>query len=348
MNMYSTMLLLQAVNKIMPVNGFLRSTFLPGISTSPTEEVLLDFKKGKRKMAPFVQPRSKGVSVDRSGYRTDKYAPPLVAPQRPITTDDLKIRSMGEGFMSLKSPADRQAELLGNDLAEFERMIARREEWMVSQMLFEGKITMHGYANSSDKNTKIDDIDYNFTNKVMLTDTYKWSAAAAEIYQNLWDWRMLVAKKSGVVPTVCLMGAGAAKLFRSNEDIQKKMNMYHGPMVSINPQIISPAATHLGYIPELGMDIMTYTDWAVNDIDPSKEDPFVPDNAVLLASPSMGNMHYGAVTQIDEGEQFITIEGARVPKSWADKEADVRMLRTSSRPIPIPRDVDDWLVARVF
>jgi heme O synthase-like polyprenyltransferase len=49
-----------------------------------------------------------------------------------------------------------------------------------------------------------------------------------------------------------------------------------------------------------------------------------------------------------ESGQFVTIEGSRVPKSWADEKNDQRMFRISSRPTPKPEDVDDWFVADVL
>ena len=64
MNIYSSLSLLQAINLIMPVNTLLKSTFFGVDETFVTETVLVDYKKGRRKLAPLVAPRSKGFSID--------------------------------------------------------------------------------------------------------------------------------------------------------------------------------------------------------------------------------------------------------------------------------------------
>jgi len=93
------------------------------------------------------------------------------------------------------------------------------------------------------------------------------------------------------------------------------------------------------------MEIYRYTDWYVDEVT-QLEMPFVPVNGVILARPNMGGFRYGAVTQLENGE-FVTVQGKRVPKSWADEDGDNRMLRLSSRPIVVPEDVADWFYGTV-
>jgi Phage major capsid protein E len=54
-----------------------------------------------------------------------------------LTADDVFYRSMS---VPGANTDDRDAELLAIDLAELDNDISRREEWMVSQCLFTGKI----------------------------------------------------------------------------------------------------------------------------------------------------------------------------------------------------------------
>jgi hypothetical protein len=344
LNIYKLTTLRGAVRRMMPVHSFLRSTFFPDGETFPTEEVLLDFKKGKRKMAPFVAPRVGGVTMDRQGYRTDKYSPPKIAPQRPITVDDLMIRGMGESLISEKTPASRQAALLGQDLNELDEMISRREEWMVRELLFGGKITMKGFIDLNNQNMVVSELDYGFTNKEVLT-TGKWGTAEATIYADIKGWRLEVIKKSGRAPTILVLGQTASDAFLNDEDIQKKMDIKNMLLAQVNPVIKSDALTFLGRLMELGLDIYTYNDWFLDDN--GVEQPMVPDDHILLARPNLGKFHYGAVTQMEKGV-FVTVDGNRVPKSWADEENERRMLRLTSKPVPVPEDVDDWFVADVL
>jgi hypothetical protein len=344
LDLYSTYTMLAAIERMMPVHSFLKDTFFPGITTFPTEEVLLDYKKGKRKMAPFVAPRVGGITVDRQGYRTEKYTAPKVAPQRALTVDDLMIRGMGENVFSNRTPEQRQAEMLARDLMELDDMISRREEWMVAQLLFTGKVVMKGYIDRTNSNFVEQELDYGFTNKVVLAGTAKWGEADANIYKNLEEWRLEVIKKSGRAPTVCIFGRDAYDKFRNDESIMKKLDLKNMILGNINPIIKSDAVTYIGRLNELGLDLYTYDEWYLDDDETLK--PMVPANAVLLARPNIGEFAYGAVTQL-EGDKFVTFEGKRIPKQWADQQNEQRMIRVSSRPVPKPEDVDDWFVAEV-
>ena len=91
-NIYTTKTMLAAVKQIKPATSFLRDRYFPSGAGDlfPTEEVLVEFKDATgNKMAPVVLPRKGSVSVERDGYTTSKMTPPLVAPSRPLTIDDL-------------------------------------------------------------------------------------------------------------------------------------------------------------------------------------------------------------------------------------------------------------------
>ena len=101
MDIYKTKVILQAVEQIKPVNTFLRTVFFPFSKTLLTEDVLIDSKKGKRKVAPFVAPRVGGVVVSREGYKTNKITAPRIAPERALTIDDISSRLILFSFFDL-------------------------------------------------------------------------------------------------------------------------------------------------------------------------------------------------------------------------------------------------------
>jgi hypothetical protein len=345
LNIYRTETMLAAIQKMMPVRTFFRSTLFPGTQTFVTEEVLLDFRKGKRKMAPFVAPRVGGITMDRQGFRTDKYRAPKIAPQRQLTIDDLVIRGIGENVFSQRTPADRQTELLGRDLAELDEMITRREEWMLRELLFSGTINVKGFIDRNNRDYVDQVIDYGVTNKEVLAGGAKWNQETSDKLGDLKRWRLEVIRKSGRAPTMVILGQDAADAFLSDAAVADKLKQFNSKLLEINPVVQDDAVTYLGRINDLALDLYTYDEWYLDD--DGTEKPLVPTNQVLLARPNMGEMLYGAVTQMENG-QFVTYEGPRIPKSWSDDENEQRMLRLSSRPVPKPEDVDDWFVATVL
>ncbi|WP_200859513.1 major capsid protein, partial [Ruminiclostridium papyrosolvens] len=52
LDLYKTTTMLQAIEKTMPLRKFFTRTFFPGVNTFVTENVIFDYKKGKRPMAP--------------------------------------------------------------------------------------------------------------------------------------------------------------------------------------------------------------------------------------------------------------------------------------------------------
>ena len=60
-------------------------------------------------------------------------------------------------------------------------------------------------------------------------------------------------------------------------------------------------------------------------------------------------MDYAAVTVLDgKTENFVTVEGARVPTSWIERNPDRRFLQLNSNPLSVPHEVDSWFVAQVL
>lgn len=343
MSLYKTLTLLKAAEQMPPVRSFLKDTFFPGVETFVTEEVLLDVKKGTQKMAPFVAPRVGGVTIEREGFRTDKYKAPRIAPQRPVTIDDISSRGYGENVISTKTPAQRQSEIVAKDMQEFDEMISRREEWMAAQILFYGKAILKGYTDSDDKRFVEQMLDYSFTNKEELVGAEQWGAGG-DIYTQIEEWRLDLIQKTGVAPTMMVLGRTAMQKLRNDENMRKLLDIRNMNFGELKPSVQADGTTFIGRLAEFGLDLYTYDAWYKDELGEMK--PFVPQDHILLGSPNLGSFVYGAVTQLED-KTFKTYEGSRVPKMWADENAEAVMMRLSSRPIPKPSDIDAWFSAKV-
>lgn len=343
---YQTRTMMAAIEKMKPVRTFFRDTFFSFVETHVTENIDVDFKKGKRKMAPFVAPRVGGVTMNRQGFSTRSYKIPRMAPQRVLTKDDISSRSMGENVYSRTTPEERAGQMLGKDLSELDEMITRREEWMCREVLINGKVTMKGIIDESSGEYIEQEVDYTLTNKETLLGVDKWDQATSKKYEDLKAWRLAVIKSSGKAPNVCIMASDVVDLFVADAAIQKMFNMYNMKFGTIEPKIKDDAVTYIGTLSSLGLEIYSYDEWFIDDA--GAEQPMMPEKTILLARVGMAKRMYGAITQMDESEDFVTIEGERVPKVWADKNNEVKMVKVSSRPLPVPEDIDDWYVAVVY
>jgi len=342
---YETRTMLAAIERFMPVYSFLRDTFFSGTQVEKNEHMDFDYRKGKRKMAPFVAPLMGEKVMDRQGYETKTIKFPKIAPARALTLQDLQQRLPGEEVYGGYTPQERAMQLLASDMRELTEYIDRREEWIAAQLLFTGKIDIN--IEGADQV-----IDYDLTNNETVPK--KWDAPDSDPIADLKNKRLAVIQKTGIAPDVCIMASDVADAYAKNEAVIKFHDILNYFIGEYRPEIKSPAVTFIERITKLALDVFTYDDWFLEDIDPedpkkgTKELPFVPPGHVLLARKEMpSTKFYGPVTQM-EGSDFRTYMAERVPKVYSDEKADIRMLRMTSRPVFVPWDVDSWYVLKVL
>lgn len=333
------------VSKLPPVRTFFRSTFFRHEETFVTKNVDVDFVKGTRKVAPFVSRLIGGKIVPNTGYSTKTYTPPLVAPEKVTTVDDLLQRQPGENPYSGRTPAERAVVKMAQDFTELRDQIARREELMCCQSIFTGTIPVIG-----DGVNEI--IDFGFTNKETITTaTKKWTNAASDPIEDLKRWHETVQKTGFVNCDMCVMGSDVAKAFINHEKVMKQLDVKNYNLAVIQPKQLPNGVTYIGTIHEIGLDIYKYNEWYLDDWtvpETPKEKPLVPvDTLALLSSTANYSMYYGAITLIDEATgNFRTVEGKYVADTWAKRKPARRFLNLSSAPLCVPHDVDSWFVAK--
>ena len=242
----------RVVQKLPPVRTFFRSTFFKHEETFVTKNVDVDFKKGSRKVAPFVSRVIGGKVVPNTGYETKTYTPPLVAPEKVTTVDDLLQRRPGESLYSGRTPAERAVLKMSDDFKELREMILRREELMCVQTIFTGTIPIIG-----DGVNEV--IDFSFTNKEKITTAAKkWTADTSDPIADLKRWHETVQKTGFVNCDICVMGGDVANAFVNHAKVQKMLDVKNFNLAVIQPKQLPNGVTYLGTIHELGLDIYKY------------------------------------------------------------------------------------------
>ena len=339
----ATRTMIEAVRDVPPLPTFLKRTFFGGGERHfLTEEVDFDYMKGTRKMAPFVARRVGGIPMERQGFETKSITTPRISPDRIITIDDIKKRSMGEDVYSTKKPEERALEMEAQDYTDLDEAISLTEEWECRQLLLEGKIVIKGEANSGDPEEM--EVDYKFTNKEALTGSDRWTDPSAEIIEQGVQWRKEIVSTSGISPNIWLTDSETALMAVNHPNFRKHFDTRNYNFGTIEPQIKEPLLTFFGRIPILGADLYAY-DATYIDPETGDETPFIPKNTLLFASSlAPGQMYYGAITYMDNASNYHTVALPRVPLKFFDQDAGTKTLRVQSRPLPMPRNVDGWAV----
>lgn len=333
------------IQKLPPVRTFFRSTFFRHEEPFVTENVDVDFRKGSRKVAPFVSRLIGGKVVPNTGYETKTYTPPLVAPEKVTTIDDLLERRIGENMYSGKTPAQRAVEKMAKDFIELREQITRREELMCAQTIFTGSIPIIG-----DGVNEV--ITFGFTNKETITTAAKkWTNEASDPIGDLRRWHEEVQKKGFLNCDICVMGKDVIAAFIKHKNVKELLDVKNYNLAVIQPRQLPNGVTYIGTIHELCLDIYKYNEWYLDDwTDPAnpEDKPLVPDNQLaLLSSNTDWSMYYGAITLISEPDGvFRTVEGKLVPDTWTKRKPARRFLNVSSAPLCVPHDVDSWFVAQ--
>ena len=246
-NIYKTKTMLAAVKQMKPVTSFLRDRYFPTSNGDlfPTDEVLVEYKDATgQKMAPVVLPRKGSISVERDGYTTSRMEPPLVAPCRPLTIDVLNKKGFGEALFSDRTPAQRQAEILNQDLADFDEMITAREEYIAAKCMFENGYILKQYADKYGSG-EFKEFEMRFYSESVNPATYtpgtKWNAVGSDKMADLANMiYMLTSKGNGV--TEVLLGTDAATEVLADELLLKKLDTNNYNIGNIDPASLPQGA----------------------------------------------------------------------------------------------------------
>jgi hypothetical protein len=354
MDINNTQFLLGALEQSYPPQTLLRDTFFPNPATFPTKTVLMDYRKGNRRLSPFVVKGASGVNVARTGFTTKEYEPPMMMPARPTTIEDIDKRSFGEDVFSLRTPAQRALELRAKDMAEMVDMNTRTIEWMCSQLMINGSFQVEGYADDGETQI-IDTVTYpDWTQKLTLTGNDCWLALDGKTpqgdpYSVMDEMSQAVSRNAGRVPDVALCSYKTKNAFIKNPSILEVLKIPLAgnlSLMSIAPRITAPGVVRVGIIESLNLEIYAYD--GIYEDNKGKIQQYIPDGYFIMGVSGRGSQLFGAVHQLEADNVWRTYEGKNVPKVWSEVGKDKQMIRVASKCVPKPEFVDDWYTVKVF
>lgn len=327
MDIFNTAVLAHVVANLKRPKLFLLNSFFRQEQNETSEEIHFEVEHGRRRIAPFVSPLKPGQIVADNGRSVSSLKPAYIKDKRQFKPNAPLRRAIGEQIGGTLSPEQRIQINLATSLADQVQCIDRRLELMAAKALIDGKYTIAGEGYPS---TLIDfqrDADL----RVVKAGGTKWSDAGVNPLDDLQDWALKVAQKSGVYPTEVVMDANAWKAFRSNAAVEKRWNSLNGNITSLTPAAAGDGGKFMGSID--GFDIYTYADWYVDPAD-DVEKPYLPSGTVLMTSASglEGYRAFGAIQDEAAGYQALPYYA----KSWLENDPAVRWLLMQSAPLVIP------------
>lgn len=347
LDIFKTHTLLMFVRQLLPVTTFLRDRYFPtndATDVFSTSEVLVEYMDGDRRLAPFVVPRKGGVSVLRKGYSVTRYEPPFIAPKRTLTIDDLAKKGFGEALFSQLTPEERQAAFVMRDLDDMDKMIARREEAMASEVLLTNACVMKHIADDAQKpEEKTIQFYDGASNTAQYTPDVDWDNASADILGDIFAvCEMLSAL--GLPATDLIVGSDVGAAILHNETILKLLDNRNINIGGVDPQKLPEGVTKIARLNAAGhvVDVLQYS--ATYTGDDGEEHRFIPKGKAVITAPGCGRTLYGSVSQVEQSDGlFHTYTGKRIPKYYSDSNKNVRELYLSSAPLLVPNHKNSWI-----
>ena len=354
-NIYDTHTLLASVELLPPLHTFLLDRYFPTNAASDvfaTNDVLVEYKAGSKKAAPFVAPRKGGITVMREGYTMKQFTPAHIAPKRSLTIDDLNKRGFGEALYSQLTPEQRQGVIILRDIDELRDMIRRRKEAMAAEVIFTNGCIMHEYA---DDLTKYDAKEVRFydgdANPAIYTPGAKWDtteASGKKIINDLAAMASMLTSR-GLPASEVLVAPDVADVILNNEWLLRLLDNRNYQIGGVDPTTLPAGAVKIARLNIKGrmMDILSYED-TYTEIDGTVK-PYIPAGKIAVGAPAAGRTVYGAITQMEQTDrQFHTYTGQNIPKYLADATNEVREVKLSSAPLCIPNNENPFITADVF
>ena len=356
-NIYQPVFMEAALKEMPKVYTFIKDRYFGSTPTIfKTEKIMIDYDDGEGNLlAPFVVPRVGAVPMMRSGYNTYELTPPYIAPSRPLSIDDLKMRMAGESIVSTMTPEQRERQFLIDDLAYLDRAITRREEWMCVNTMLDNACTMHHIG---DKENKPDDFTAQYydgdVNPGVFQPSSAWDVGTAS-KRGTW-YKDVAAQAASLVDagrnvTDLIVGSDVAEMILSDPWVHTMLDNRRIEIGEVDPRWQPNGAVRIGRLNfgGIALDIFTYRGtYQEKNAETGELETkhYFPTTGALLAAPNTGKLRYGAVTQVEMDTKTHTRTGTRVPKHNIDYVHNQKETILTSRPIAAPIMKSPWRACR--
>lgn len=347
-NLYSTAVMLKAVEQMPRIYTFLSDTFARDGGVCEDDRAMYDYRRGAEiGLAPFVVPGTGGVEINRDTFEMREIRFSTLAPERVLTLDDVSSRLFGEAVMGAKTPEQRSKEIIARDLKELRTMVQNSRNWMVREVLLNGKLEIKRYTKNGREQEASMLADFGFQN-VYVPDTL-WNQSGAKIHYDMEKAFDLVYDGLGQVD-ILVMGAGVFEAMMANSDYCKTLDMDHVYMGEIATKYAGQGVRYRGTNSD-GVKMVSYNGHFLNFN--RQQEVMIPNGWILAgssATPPLKIMH-GPINEFvgqDESASVKTYIKKEVPFRKGGANSDSITTRLVSRPTVVPENVGAWCLMKVL
>ena len=308
------------VNQMPKPRTFLYDTFFNDRETTDKEEVLIEFKNGRRFVAPF---------------KTVK-----IAPKKTFSANELTFERMAGENPFATDPEMKKAKAIAETLSEQTEQISRTREMMAAEVLYNLTLTVKGEG-ISDKIEYFDKQEKEHITNVAVA----WDQKNSDPIKDINTLLRKITEEGGTRPSAIILDSKASDLFQNNDKVKEVMNFINFYVGQIKPETENvEGVIYIGTLSSLGLDIYEYQEYYdYVDVDGlTKTKSLVPEYTALLV-PKGNKVKFGAESTIKDG----LLEGELIPRIFEDEKNDTVEIRTISKPVLIPINTKSIKVLKV-
>jgi hypothetical protein len=344
----SPITLLTAVKTIPHNPTFFRDFLFKETQQSQTLSVAIDELVGNRRLAPFVSGQAIAPSVQKMPFSTKIYYPPLIKAKKNLQALEALNRLPGELPFTTGAAFDQQQramELLGWELQSLSDSISRTEEWMISQLLDSGQLSIVGEGID-----KVVDYEMPASHKLTLTGNDLFTNSSSDPVALFTSWQRLIQQDGKMGPAdFAIMGRNVRDAFLSHPKISANatslLNTLRVDLGVINPAMLPTGAEFLGTL-----RLYAYNEYYEDDSGVTHD--MMPADKIFIGFSRARNIFaYGAIQDLQSPASMSNTSRiptglpslprnnlyamSRFPKTWFTEEPSAQILMIQSAPLPI-------------
>lgn len=327
MDLFDTVVLNRLVASRKQPSTFLRDVFFPTVETHDSKFIAFDTEQRKLRLTPFVHPTVAGRLVENQGTVAERIEAPYVKDKRRFDPDRPLRRAPGEQIGGTQlTPQQRRELALLRSMDDQLRMLAMREEVMVSESLRTGRVTISGEGFPTQQ------IDYrrDAALTVTLTGNDRWGQSGVDPVETLEANAQLVQDEDGSIANVVVFEPKAWGRFRAADSVKAVLDTRRGStsQAELGP-LDGRKARMVGVIGDF--ECWVYQEAYVDEDGVARK--VMPDWAVIQGARDIEGVRAYASIQDEEANYEAS---QYFVKSWLEKDPAVRWLLMQSAPLPIP------------
>lgn len=300
-----------------------------------------------RKIAPLVVPTAQGTPIYSAAEQVNRLKPAYVKPKDPVSATRVIRRAAGYGELapgaSPMSPQARYMAIVADILRQHRRAIERRWEWMASEAVQKGSVTLE-----DDRYPRtVVDFQRVAGHTITLTGGNRWGQAGVSIIGLLEDWKKMMRRaKHGGAPNRITVGTNVWDVMRKDVEIRELLNAdYRAQSNGMNLNLGLMEGLDVEFVGKISgtTEVYVYSDYYETETGAVVE--FMSANDVILTGPSLNGVRcFGAIQDVNA--QFQPLE--MFPKMWNDEDPSATFVMTQSAPLMVPLSPNASLKATVL